>query len=617
MVRIVQSNSIILRWLLALVASWLVCACGKQDTAPLLDPSTSRQEATGSSEAPEASEDEPFEVTSEVVAVGKKKASTASLPPAPSPGLPATVAAGHARKSEHVSREGAAKRPRADAQATELSAASDGASEQEAEEEHAGTASSEFNTERYAHVEENAFTPVAVSPLSTFSIDVDTASYANVRRMINSGSVVPPGAVRIEELVNYFSYEYPEPTGDVPFSVTTELSHAPWAPQHSLLLVGLQGRRVDVRQLPPRNLVFLLDVSGSMDSPNKLPLLKQSFSKLLDTMNPLDRVAIVVYAGASGLVLPSTPASRRDLILESLERLAAGGSTNGAAGIELAYQVAQEHAVRGGINRVILATDGDFNVGASSESALVELIEEKRKSGVFLTVLGFGMGNYNDSTLERLADSGNGNYAYIDTLEEATKVLVTEASGTLLTIAKDVKIQVEFNPAVVGAYRLIGYENRRLADRDFNDDRKDAGDIGAGHSVTALYELLTPAQARAVQGVDALKYQRVTPSPERKELLTVKLRYKEPEGSASKLLTHVVQNQGVALERASNNFRFASAVAAFGMYLRHSTYGGSSSPALAESLAGQAVDRDPHGYRREFLGLIRAVGGRGGLAVAR
>lgn len=481
----------------------------------------------------------------------------------------------------------------------------------------AQAATPEFNTERYDHATEQAFTHAKSSPLSTFSIDVDTASYSNIRRFVNNGQTVEPGAVRVEEMINYFNYDYAEPTGSVPFSVTTEVSTAPWAPEHQLVLIGLQGRHVDTKALPPRNLVFLLDVSGSMEDENKLPLLKRSFSKLLDTLGERDRVAIVVYAGASGLVLPSTRASDRKTIEAALERLSAGGSTNGADGIQLAYQVAEANAVKGGINRVILATDGDFNVGTTSESALTELIEEKREHGVSLTVLGFGMGNYNDSTLERLADNGNGNYAYIDTLDEAQKVLVTEASGTMLTIAKDVKIQVEFNPAVVGAYRLIGYDNRRLADRDFNDDRKDAGEIGAGHRVTALYEVLTPAQAKKLSGVDALKYQAAEATSNTDEMLTVKLRYKEPTAKTSQLLKVPVANRAVALERASNNLRFASAVATFGMYLRKSEYGGNASPRLALDLANGSVGHDQHGYRKEFIQLVSAVAGENRQAVAR
>lgn len=475
----------------------------------------------------------------------------------------------------------------------------------------------ESNTERYAHVTEQPFTLAEHSPLSTFSVDVDTASYSNVRRLLRAAQSVDPGAVRVEEMINYFTYDYPAPDAGQPFSITTEVNQAPWAPEHRLLLVGLQGKEVAAAALPPRNLVFLIDVSGSMEEQHKLPLLKQSFGKLLDTLGERDRVAIVVYAGASGLVLPPTPATDRMAIEAALEHLSAGGSTNGAAGIELAYEVARRHAVEGGINRVILATDGDFNIGTTSESALTTLIEKKREEGVSLTTLGFGMGNYNDSTLERLADNGNGNYAYIDTLEEAEKVLVREVSGTLFTIAKDVKIQVEFNPALVGAYRLIGYDNRRLTERDFNEDRKDAGDIGAGHRVTALYELLTPAQSKTLTGVDALEYQHVTPKGDTEELLTVKLRYKDPEGEQSRLLKVPVANVTVAAERASENLRFASAAAAFGMYLRRSEFSGHASPRLALELARGALGEDHHGYRQEFVQLVSTLAGEQPQAIAR
>jgi Ca-activated chloride channel family protein len=424
--------------------------------------------------------------------------------------------------------------------------------------------------------------------------------------------------VRIEEMINYFSYNYPQPRSAHPFSVTTEVASAPWQPDHKLVLIGLQGKRVHPREMPPRNLVFLLDVSGSMSDRNKLPLLKRSFGSLLETLSPRDRVAIVVYAGASGLVLPSTPASHRRTIYAALDRLSAGGSTNGGAGIELAYRIAQANRSKGSINRVILATDGDFNVGTTSQSELVDLIEEKRNSGVFLTVLGFGMGNYNDSTLERLADHGNGNYAYIDSLREAQKVLVTEAGGTLLTIAKDVKIQVEFNPAVVGAYRLIGYENRNLAHRDFNDDQKDAGDIGAGHSVTALYEILTPAQAKALSKVDGLRYQRTTPrAGQHGEMMTVKLRYKRPDARVSQLLTKVVPNLSRHYTAASDNHRFAAAVAGFGMILRKSAHRGHTTRELVHRLASSALGKDPHGYRHEFLSLVGARSSNGPVGVAR
>jgi Ca-activated chloride channel family protein len=467
----------------------------------------------------------------------------------------------------------------------------------------AGTA--EFDTEAYADTEETAFARATDTPLSTFSIDVDTASYSNVRRFLNQGQLPPEGAVRVEELINYFSYAYPEPTDGAPFSVTTEVSQAPWSPQHRLLHVGLQSERLATSELPPRNLVFLLDVSGSMDSPNKLPLLERSLENLVETLGAKDRVAIVVYAGATGLVLEPTPGDRHARIFDALDKLQAGGSTNGGEGIQLAYSVAAGLARPGSTNRVILATDGDFNVGVTSQSELVSLIEEKRKSGVYLSVLGFGMGNYKDSTLELLADKGNGNYAYIDSLAEARKVLVAQAGATLVTLAKDVKLQLEFNPENVAAYRLIGYENRRLADRDFNDDAKDAGEIGAGHSVTALYEIVPPGVPFDGSKVDALKYQ--TPSRatgKSGELCTIKIRYKAPNAERSQLLERVVSDRGQALGETSPAFRFSAAVAVFGMTLRHSEARGSSSFGLARELANGAMSSDPGGYRREFLSLL-------------
>ncbi len=402
----------------------------------------------------------------------------------------------------------------------------------------------DFDTEAYDSIVENRFVSTKLSPLSTFSVDVDTASYSNVRRFLTQGSRPPAGAVRIEELVNYFDYQYESPRGDAPFSVYTELSTAPWASGHRLLHIGLQGQRISTDNLPPRNLVFLLDVSGSMDEPNKLPLLKRSMAALLETMGEKDTVSIVVYAGASGMVLPPTSATHRGRIDSALERLQAGGSTNGGEGIELAYRAAEENFRNNGVNRVILATDGDFNVGTTNQSDLVRLIEKKRESGVFLTVLGFGMGNYKDSTLEKLADKGNGNYAYIDSFSEARKVLVEEGGANMVTIAKDVKVQVEMNPNHVGAYRLIGYENRALRAEDFNDDTKDAGEIGAGHTVTALYEILSPEQAAREVSVDGLRYQRTEARTEdgwgssarAGELATVKLRYKAPRGHKSRLI---------------------------------------------------------------------------------
>lgn len=477
------------------------------------------------------------------------------------------------------------------------------------------------NTESYAHVETNRFTQVATQPLSTFSIDVDTASYSNVRRLLREGSPVPEGAVRIEELVNYFSYDYPEPAENRPFSVTTEIANAPWKPEHQLVHIGLQGKRLAPKSLPARNLVFLVDVSGSMQDRNKLPLLKRSLSALVDTLESRDHVSLVVYAGSSGLVLPPTPGSDKPAILDALRRLEAGGSTNGAGGITLAYEVARKHLDPKGVNRVVLATDGDFNVGVSSESELVKLIERERRSGVMLTVLGFGMGNYKDSTLERLAQHGNGNYAYIDDFAEARKVLIEEAGGTLVTIANDVKVQVEFNPRLVGAYRLIGYENRKLAAEDFNDDRKDAGEMGAGHSVTALYEIVPPAAAAKLTQVDALRYQTPNASgaPE-DELLTVKLRYKAPGENTSKRFDVPVRSGVANADRrtaTSENFRFSAAVAAFGMLLRDDPERGSSSYELVRQLAEGALDHDPHGHRRGFLTLVDQARRQASVPVAR
>lgn len=466
--------------------------------------------------------------------------------------------------------------------------------------------------EEYRVTPESPFVSVRQSPLSTFSIDVDTASYSNVRRFLTLGRRPPVGAVRLEELINYFPYDYPEPPASVPFSVNVEVSAAPWNPKHQLLHVGLQGRRMATHQLPPRNLVFLLDVSGSMRSHDKLPLLKRSLATLAETLGERDQVAIVVYAGASGLVLPPTRGSEHAQILSALDRLSAGGSTNGGAGIELAYQVASRLAEPEATTRVILATDGDFNVGAKSRQALHGLIERKRASGVFLSVLGFGMGNLKDANLELLADKGNGNYAYVDTLAEARKVLVHEGGATLNTLAKDVKLQLEFNPAHVAAYRLIGYDNRRLAARDFSDDTKDAGELGAGHSVTALYELVPPGAAMEVGGVEGLRYQAPAEPPAKVmaaprhpgELATLKLRYKPPHASTSQLLTSAVSAASTPSGRTSDAFRFSAAVAAFGMTLAESPWRASANLQLARELAQGARGEDLHGYRREFLGLI-------------
>jgi Ca-activated chloride channel family protein len=468
----------------------------------------------------------------------------------------------------------------------------------------------EGNTEAYSHIDENPFLEAARAPLSTFSIDVDTASYSNTRRFLKDGQLPPKDAVRIEELVNYFSYDYPQPVGDAPFSVTAEISEAPWNTSHRLVHIGLQGKRIATDNLPPANLVFLLDVSGSMDEPLKLPLVKSAMRMLTEQLTSRDRVAMVVYAGSSGLVLPSTSGERKGEILAAIDRLEAGGSTNGGEGIQLAYKIAQDNFIRGGVNRVILATDGDFNVGVTSEGDLVRLIEQKRQSGVFLSVLGFGTGNVKDSTMEKLADKGNGNYAYIDSNAEARKVLGEQIGGTLFTIAKDVKIQVEFNPKQVAAYRLIGYENRLLRDQDFNDDTKDAGEIGAGHTVTALYEVVPYGQKFENPGVDALKYQQpVKPSEmaNSNELMTVKLRYKEPAQDQSKLLSVSLADSKGRLDGASDNFKFASAVAAFGMLLRDSKYKAEASYNKVIELARASVGSDPQGYRSEFIQLVETA----------
>jgi Ca-activated chloride channel family protein len=453
--------------------------------------------------------------------------------------------------------------------------------------------------------------------LSTFSIDVDTASYANVRRFLKGGQLPPPDAVRIEELVNYFRFDYPPPQGEAPFSVTTSVAACPWKPAHKLVHIGLQARRIGGEDMPPRNLVFLLDVSGSMNDPAKLPLLRSSMRLLVDQLTARDRVAIVVYAGASGLALPPTRGDRKVEILAALDGLQAGGSTAGGAGIQLAYEVAREGFMEGGVNRVILATDGDFNVGITSHGDLVRLVEEKRKSGVFLSVLGFGTGNLKDATMEMLADKGNGNYAYIDTLAEGRKVLVTEAGSTLVTVARDVKIQVEFNPRTVSAFRLIGYENRVLAHEDFNDDRKVAGDIGAGHTVTALYEVLPVGVPLGSVTIDALKYQlpRVaTAAAGSGELAAVKLRYKAPDAATSASLAASVRDEG---GEASANLRFAAAVVEFGMLLRDSEHKGGASFAQALELGRGAAGDDLEGYRSEFLGLVedaqRLAQAKGGL----
>jgi Ca-activated chloride channel family protein len=472
------------------------------------------------------------------------------------------------------------------------------------------------NTERYAQINENPFLEASKAPLSTFSIDVDTAAYSNVRRFIKDGRLPPKDAVRIEEMVNYFDYSYPQPLGDAPFSVSAETASCPWNGKHRLAMIGLQGRKVALDNTPPSNLVFLIDVSGSMSSPDKLPLVKHGLKLLVNQIKSNDRVALAVYAGSTGLVLPSTPGNQKQNILNAIDRLEAGGSTNGGAGIQLAYQAAAENFIQNGNNRVILATDGDFNVGLTNDNELVNLIEAKRKSGIFLSVLGFGSGNLNDSMMEKLADKGNGNYAYIDTQEEARKALGEQVAGTLYTIAKDVKIQVEFNPEKVAGYRLLGYENRVLANRDFDDDRKDAGEIGAGHTVTAIYEIVPAGEKVENEGIE-LKYSRVQPTDTRfnSELLTVKLRYKEPKEEQSKLLTMGLMDNAQDIDSASENLKFAASVVEFGLLLRDSRYKGNANIGSVVNLANAARSNDLNGYRGEFIDLVgqakRLINSRG------
>lgn len=507
------------------------------------------------------------------------------------------------------------------------------------------------NTESYAGISENGYRDPLREPYSTFSIDVDNASYSNVRRFINLGQEVPKDAVRIEEMINYFKYDYPKATGEHPFSVYTEAGICPWNKNHYLLHIGLRGKDIDKTELPPSNLVFLLDVSGSMDSPNKLPLLKSAFGLLVGELREQDRVAIVVYAGAAGVVLESTPGNNRSAIMQALDKLQAGGSTAGGAGLMLAYRIAEKNFIKGGNNRIILATDGDFNVGVLDNVSMEKLVEEKRGLGVYMTVLGFGMGNIKDDKMEIIADKGNGNYAYIDNIQEARRVLVQEFGGTLFTIAKDVKFQVEFNPAYVKAYRLVGYENRLLADKDFNDDTKDAGEMGAGHTVTALYEIVPAgSEETGLPTVDPLRYQGAGAGasaggayrtagganysegtgvgsvseawygneaagssnmrPSRKdvprELCNIKLRYKEPEALTSKLFSKTVGTDIKKAGETTDRYRFSAAVAAFGMMLRDSKFRGTATLADVVTLASGARGSDPDGYRAEFIRLVQS-----------
>ena len=463
------------------------------------------------------------------------------------------------------------------------------------------------NTESYARIVENDFRLVSASPLSTFAIDVDRASYANVRRFIQDGQRPPIDAVRIEEMINYFPYEWNEAGGEHPFAVTTEVTDAPWKREHRLVRIGLHAPSVDMRNLPPRNLVFLLDVSGSMDEPNKLPLLQSAFSLLADQLRPEDHVTVMTYSNVVCLALPSTSGDRKHEILATIERLSAGGGTAGGPALQHAYEIAREHHVDGGNNRIILATDGDFNVGPSSDAAMVELVEREREAGTHLTVLGFGTGNLKDSKMEQIADNGNGNFHYVDGLLEARKVLIEEAGGTLLTVAKDVKLQIEFNPSRVAGYRLLGYENRLLADEDFNDDTKDAGELGAGHTVTALYEVV-PAGTGVPRAVDALRYQPEPDDPPlsefNDEMLYVKVRYKDRDGTKSRLLQHAVADRGGT---GSADFRFAAAVAGFGMLLRDSDHAGAFTLDDVVKLAERGKGEDPRGYRGEFIRLVEAT----------
>ncbi len=462
------------------------------------------------------------------------------------------------------------------------------------------------NDEEYNYIKENGYTAVSSAPLSTFSADVDTASYTNVRRMIDDGMDVPPDAVRIEEFINYFDYDYTDPADGEPFAVHTELSDCPWNDETELLMVGINTKGFDavLDERPAMNLVFLIDVSGSMYDDNKLPLVQKSFSMLTDNLTAADRVSIVTYAGSDEVVLEGADGNDRKKILRAINDLEAGGSTAGAAGINTAYDIAQKYFIDGGNNRVILATDGDLNVGLSSESELTRLIEEKRESGVFLSVLGFGTGNYKDNRLEALADYGNGNYSYIDSEKEAKKVLVDEMSGTLFTVAKDVKFQLEFNPANVKGYRLIGYENRVMAAEDFNDDTKDAGEIGAGHSVTVLYEIV-PADSKMELGESELKYASDSEDVMGDELLTVNIRYKEPEGSESKLLTYPV-NKSLYSDKMSADMNFASCVAEFGMLLRNSRYIGDVTYKDVSAQLSK-YDYSDDDYKDEFIYLVNTM----------
>ncbi|MGD8778165.1 MAG: von Willebrand factor type A domain-containing protein [Ignavibacteria bacterium] len=465
-----------------------------------------------------------------------------------------------------------------------------------------------FNTEEYDYILESGFLDVIKNPFSTFAADVDGASYSNARRFIMQDEIPHIDVVRSEEFINYFNYDYKQPEGNDPLSINIEYSECPWNEKNRLINIGLKGKELSKENQEPSNLVFLLDVSGSMQSPKKLPLLKRSFKMLVEQLLPEDKISMVVYAGNAGLVLPPTKGSEKQTIINALDKLEAGGSTAGGAGIQLAYKVAKENFIKEGNNRVILATDGDFNVGISNTSELVRFIEGKKEEGIFLTVLGFGMGNYKDDRLQELADKGNGNHAYIDNILEAKKVFVNELQSTLFTIAKDVKIQVEFNPAKIKSYRLIGYENRELQDEDFVDDKKDAGEIGAGHTVTALYEVV-PADEEYIKNFES-KYTETKIKDDAlnsDEVLTVRIRYKEPDGNRSKEISKVLKDDLIAIDESSDNFRFSAAVAEFAMFLRDSEYKGSTNLNSISSLAKSAIGKDEFGYRSEFLTLVERV----------
>lgn len=461
----------------------------------------------------------------------------------------------------------------------------------------------EHNTESYDFIQENTFKKSIDDPLSTFSIDVDRASYANVRRFINSSTMPYKDAVRIEEMINYFDYDYENPKGDDPFATHLELGDCPWNSKNKLLMIGIQGESIAEENIPACNLVFLIDVSGSMSDQNKLPLLKKSFRILVDKLRPQDKVSIVVYAGAAGVVLPSTTGLNKSKILSALDDLEAGGSTAGGEGIELAYKIAVENFIEGGNNRVILASDGDFNVGASSDSEMERLIESKRDQGVYLTILGFGMGNYKDSKMEKLSNKGNGNYAYIDNIMESNKIFGQELWGTLYTIAKDVKIQIEFNPGKVKEYRLIGYENRMLNKEDFNDDKKDAGEIGSGHTVTAIYELVMADGESGSSNIDPLNYQ-TSQIVKSSDIMTLKIRYKKPDQDVSRLITSKVTDKDLDKKENSTNFLMAVSVAEYGMLLRDSEFKGSASYDHVLLWAKKAKGEDEFGYRTEFISLV-------------